>query len=74
MKNERRNNMNCPKCGGKIKTRDSRHINCEAVFRVRYCIDCGYKFETIEYEKELLEKTNTIPLKQAKEAININNG
>ena len=47
--------MNCPKCGGKTSVTDSREFDPEFTMRKRKCKDCGYKFETREYEADLIE-------------------
>ena len=44
--------MTCPVCGGKTKVTDTSYPDCESVRRRRKCVDCGYKFNTIEYEEE----------------------
>ena len=47
--------MDCPKCGGATTVCDSRpEVDC--VNRIRRCLECGYKFRTVEYEEELLKK------------------
>lgn len=39
----------CPKCGGKVKTIDSRMIkNINTQFRKKECLDCGCRFKTLE--------------------------
>ena len=47
--------MNCPVCGEKTKVIDSRS-DCESVERTRQCVECGYRFKTIEYEEDMLER------------------
>ena len=47
--------MTCPVCGEKTKVVDSR-FECESVTRRRECLVCGYRFSTIELEKDLLGK------------------
>ena len=50
--------MTCPKCGyEKTTVVDSRH-DCESVQRRRKCLDaeCGYTFNTVELEGDLLER------------------
>lgn len=41
--------IRCPKCGGKIKTIDSRIVeSINAQFRKKECLDCGCRFKTLE--------------------------
>lgn len=48
--------MTCPKCGSdKLKVIDSRHHDCESVWRIRECADCFHRFTTVEYEEELAD-------------------
>ena len=47
--------MTCPICGEKTRVIDSRP-DCESVFRKRECVECGYRFATIEYEIEADKK------------------
>ena len=47
--------MTCPKCSGKTKVIDSRP-DVDSVWRKRECLECKYRFETIELEKDLKEK------------------
>lgn len=44
--------MKCPVCGGNTKVIDSR---CEddCVNRKRMCLECGYRFATIEVDRDL---------------------
>lgn len=39
--------MICPECDGKTKVVDSRVVE-ENVFRIRKCVECGYRFCTEE--------------------------
>lgn len=43
--------MKCPKCNGNTKVTDSR---CEddCVNRRRVCLECGYRFSTIEVDRD----------------------
>lgn len=43
--------MNCPVCGEKTKTIETRHPDPEVVRRRRECLACGYRFSTVEYEE-----------------------
>lgn len=47
--------MDCPNCFGKTAVVDSRP-ECDCVKRYRRCADCGYRFLTMEYEAETLQK------------------
>ena len=42
--------MTCPVCGGKTQVYDSRTPYGDEVWRRRQCVDCGYKFTTVEHE------------------------
>ena len=39
--------MNCPKCNGQVKVSEC-FSNNDAVYRIRKCIECGYRFSTEE--------------------------
>lgn len=41
--------MTCPVCGGKTTVYVSA-TDCECVYRGRKCLECGYKFNTVEAE------------------------
>lgn len=44
--------MNCPKCNGKSNTYyTSKEKDC--VNRIHECIDCGYRFNTVEIDADL---------------------
>lgn len=43
--------MKCPKCGGRLKTFDSRPRD-GSVYRRKRCLACGYTFSTIEISME----------------------
>ena len=47
--------MTCPVCGSKTFVINSRPKN-DTVYRRRECEDCGYRFNTYEYEEELTTK------------------
>lgn len=42
--------MTCPVCGGNTRVVDTRHPDCETVWRRRECTECGYRFNTEEQE------------------------
>lgn len=44
--------MTCPICEGTTKVIDSRPT-CDTVRRCRVCVDCGYKFNTIETDEDM---------------------
>lgn len=48
--------MTCPKCGGKTKINDSRHNDDDSVKRRRECLECGYRFSTVEIDADLYER------------------
>ena len=43
----------CPECGGNVKIAHNRSKD-NHVCREKYCMDCGYKFESIEILKNPL--------------------
>lgn len=47
--------MICSNCGGVTRVIDSRRED-ELVNRLRICRTCGYRFRTIEIEREVLEE------------------
>lgn len=47
--------MNCPNCQSKnVKVCDSRP-DTNSTFRRRHCLNCNYRFSTIEIRKEVYE-------------------
>lgn len=43
--------MKCPKCKGKLITKDTRHNDdAEETYRRKVCSKCGHTIFTIEYE------------------------
>ena len=48
--------MTCPKCYKKTKVIDSRSDE-DSTERRRECLVCGYRFSTIEIDKDLYERT-----------------
>lgn len=44
--------MTCPKCGGDTKVVDSRK-SIDHVIRYRRCIECKYRFNTIETDEDI---------------------
>lgn len=47
--------MTCPKCYEKTKVIDSRSDE-DSTERRRECLVCGYRFSTIEIDKDLYER------------------
>ena len=47
--------MDCPCCMGKTTVIDSRPKS-DCVKRMRKCLACNFRFQTVEYEAEVLEK------------------
>lgn len=45
----------CPICGKKTEVIDSRS-DCESVSRKRKCLECGYRFCTVEIDEDLYKK------------------
>ncbi len=50
--------MTCPICGGSTRTINSRPKN-DTVYRRRQCINCGHRFNTYEFEEDLIERSKT---------------
>lgn len=49
--------MNCPICGEKTAVIDSRpYDNGCGVRRLRKCLKCDYRFNTLELDADLVEK------------------
>lgn len=44
--------MNCPKCNKATKVIDSEK-EIDSIERVRKCVWCGHKFDTVEIDKDL---------------------
>ena len=47
--------MTCPDCNEKTKVIDSTAFE-DSIERRRECLACGYRFNTIEIDKELYER------------------
>lgn len=47
--------MTCPQCNGRTEIYDSRHED-DAVNRKRQCRKCGFRFQTIEIDKDYYER------------------
>lgn len=47
--------MTCPKCNGKTKVIEST-IDDDSITRRRACAECGYRFNTVEIDKDLYER------------------
>ena len=41
--------MNCPECGGKTTVWNISHTDRSENLRKRKCLDCGHRFNTIEF-------------------------
>lgn len=50
--------MTCPVCGGKVKAFDSRSREGLYVWRRKKCVDCGYRFTTLEFELDALKHSS----------------
>lgn len=44
--------MTCPVCGGQLIVIDSRPTE-DSIHRRRKCVECGYRFSTIEVDADL---------------------
>ena len=40
--------MICPKCGAKVRTKDTRPHPDNTNWRKKQCEGCGYRFQTVE--------------------------
>lgn len=47
--------MTCPKCNGKTKVIESITED-DSITRRRKCIECDYRFNTVEIDKDLYER------------------
>ena len=47
--------MTCSKCNGKTKVIDSR-TDEDSTERRRECVECGYRFSTVEVDRDLYER------------------
>lgn len=47
--------MTCPKCNGKTKVIESI-TDDDSITRRRECVECGYRFNTVEIDKDLYER------------------
>ena len=48
--------MKCPVCGAETEVVNSRSIDVECVRRRRECVECKYRFSTLEYEEEVIKR------------------
>lgn len=48
--------MTCPVCGSDTTVVDTRSPEPDVVKRHRSCVDCGYRFNTVEVEENKPEK------------------
>lgn len=48
--------MKCPVCGADTEVVNSRVTDCECVKRRRECVECKYRFTTLEYEEEIIKR------------------
>lgn len=58
--------MDCPNCMGKTTVVDTRP-QCDCVKRVRKCVSCHLRFQTVEYEAEVLKKEDDRTAMEANE-------
>ncbi len=47
--------MRCPKCGGDTAVIDSRLTTYNRIRRRRKCKECGYRFSTLEVNRDDIE-------------------
>lgn len=47
--------MTCPKCNEKTRVIDST-TDEDSTIRRRECVECGFRFSTIEIDKDLYER------------------
>lgn len=60
--------MTCPQCGGDTKVTNSRHDEAE-VRRRRECLECGYRFSTVEIDMDLYDKLMNTRAKAVKQEV-----
>lgn len=48
--------MKCPVCGAETEVVNSRSIDVDCVRRRRECVECKYRFSTLEYEEEVIKR------------------
>ena len=48
--------MKCPVCGAETEVVNSRSIDVDCVRRSRECVECKYRFSTLEYEEEVIKR------------------
>ena len=48
--------MTCPKCGGKMRGKDTRYTPDNETIRKRVCDTCGHPIYTLEFEVEATEQ------------------
>ena len=45
----------CPACGSNhSRTFKTGHTTCKRIFRIRTCVDCGHRFNTVQPREELI--------------------
>lgn len=60
--------MTCPVCGGRVIVIDSRPSE-DSIYRRRRCIECDYRFSTIEIEADIYARKDEAVRKANKRAI-----
>ena len=61
--------MNCPRCGYKSMTTDSRYVPTKNQTRRRYvCLSCGHRFSTYEFYAEDYDKPKALMQQMVKAA------
>lgn len=61
--------MDCPNCGAPTKVVDSRP-SAKTVVRRRKCLECKYRFSTIEIDTEVYERLSPPDVEAIRSAIN----
>lgn len=62
--------LDCPKCGGETRAYARKKTKEKHVYgRYRYCVDCGYRFSTIERVNESKDEIKVSYLKGYRDAV-----
>ena len=48
--------MKCPVCGADTEIVNTRSVDVDCIRRRRECVECKYRFSTLEYEEETIKR------------------
>lgn len=54
--------MTCPVCDGEAKIVNTKK-RCDHVLRYRKCVECGYRFPTMEIDEDIFNRKTNSDLK-----------